>query len=141
MTASMQHPCLSSSGEQIYFETIQKTQNFRRKIQECRLNIPIVSKWHPLLTCTARGDSKRAADYEQMLCSAADTTVTHAMPSLELVRVHSTYPEAVGLPLPGSCQEVEERQEQEEEDQSYIQSTGTPANQTGKHFSQTQQVP
>ena len=70
-----------------------------------------------------------------MLLCAGHTTVTCALPSLELIRVCGTYPEAVGLPLPSSCQEVEERQEQEEEDQSYVQSTGTPANQTGKHFS------
>ena len=42
---------------------------------------------------------------------------------------HGTCLETVGDKLPSSCQEVEQCQEQEEEDESYIQPNGTSANQ------------
>jgi hypothetical protein len=57
------------------------------------------------------------------------TGYTHFM-----INNHGTCLEAVNSKLPSSCQEVEYCQEQEEEDQSYIQSTGTSADQTDIAF-------
>ena len=63
------------------------------------------------------------------------TGYTHFM-----INSHGTCLETVGDKLPSSCQEVEYCQEQEEEDQSYIQSTGTSADQTDTDFDKPMSV-